>query len=226
MGGDPTCVPPDFNRTMLAIWEDLWHSRPQSGKVSVTVHELLRRYKERCTAERNMPRPSSVSPPALLPVSFAQAKDWLLRQQKAQSAALESGAVNESAREVLADLSCSLAEQPSATAALLEQPARPASPVLLPPAMSLGPEPVTDKVRAEERQLHKKGKERAVASGKPSQKKKKKTVPPEMEERQQRASGRGQKLSSDAGVGRPTTPGKDFVYLYAIKVLGVGTQIR
>ena len=26
MGGDPTCVPPDFNNDMLAIWEDLWHS--------------------------------------------------------------------------------------------------------------------------------------------------------------------------------------------------------
>ena len=103
--------------------------------------------------------------------------------------------MNESAREVLADLSCSLAEQPSATAALLEQPARPASPELLPPAMSLGPEPVTDKVRAEERQSHKKGEERAVASGKPSKNlAKKKTVPPEMEERQQRALAQMQEL--------------------------------
>ena len=44
MGGDPTCVPPNFNSTMLAIWEELWHSMPQSGKISVTVNSLLQQY--------------------------------------------------------------------------------------------------------------------------------------------------------------------------------------
>ena len=104
MGGDSSCVPPDFNRSMSAIWEELWHSMPQSGKISVTVHSLLQQYKERCRAERKRPRDSDTGPPALLPVSFAQAKDWLLKQQKALSEALETGAVNEEAREVVADL--------------------------------------------------------------------------------------------------------------------------
>ena len=185
------------NNDMLAIWEDLWHSMPQSGKVSITVHELLKRYKERCTTERNKPRPSSVSPPALLPVSFAQAKDWLFRQQRAQSSALEFGAVNETARQVVADLNFSLAEQPPANAALLQQPARPASPVLIQPVLSLGPELVTDEVRAEERQVQKKAGKQAVRSGKQSSNpktKKMKIVSPEMEECQQRATVRMQEL--------------------------------
>ena len=79
-GGDPTCVPPDFNSTMLAVWEELWHAMPQSGGVSVTVKSLLQQYKERCTAERKRPRQAE-SPAPLLPVSFALAKDWL-KQQK------------------------------------------------------------------------------------------------------------------------------------------------
>ena len=29
MGGDPTCVPPDFNSSMLAVWEELWHPMPR-----------------------------------------------------------------------------------------------------------------------------------------------------------------------------------------------------
>ena len=41
MGGDPTYVPPDFNRSMLAIGEELWHSMPRSGRVSVLVNSLL-----------------------------------------------------------------------------------------------------------------------------------------------------------------------------------------
>lgn len=151
MGGDPTCVLPDFNSSMLAVWEELWHAMPQSSWVGATVHNLLQRYKEHCSAERKWPRHSSESPPALLPVSFAQAKDWLLRQQKSQCGALQTGAVNEEAREVVVELNRSLAEQPASTAVLLEQPACPASPVVPPPAMSLGPEPVTDHMRAEER---------------------------------------------------------------------------
>ena len=55
MGGDPKCVPPDFNSSMLAVWEELWHAMPQSGGVGATVHNLLQRYKERCSAERKRP---------------------------------------------------------------------------------------------------------------------------------------------------------------------------
>lgn len=126
-------------------------SNASSSRVGATVHNLLQRYKERCSAERKRPRHSSESPPALLPVSFAQAKDWLLRQQKSQCEALQTGAINEEAREVVIELNRSLAEHPALTAVLLEQPACPASPVVPPPpAMSLGPEPVTDHMRAEE----------------------------------------------------------------------------
>ena len=136
----------------------------------------------------------TLDPPALLPVSFAQAKDWLLRQQQAQSEALQTGAVNEDAQEVVADLNRSLAEQPASTAALLEQPARPASPVVPPPVMSLGPEPVTDQVRAEERaeeHAHRQAEELCVASGqKTVAPKKRKAIPPELEEHQKRASAR------------------------------------
>ncbi len=151
MGGDPTCILPDFNSSMLTIWEELWHSMPQSGKVSVTVNSLLQNYKECCRTQRKRPRDSTKSPAALLPVSFAQVKDWLLKQQKALSEPLQTGAVNEEAREVVADFNCSLAEQPASTAALLETPAHPASPVVPPAVMSLGPEQVTDSVTAEER---------------------------------------------------------------------------
>ena len=94
MGGDPTCVPPDFNSSMLAVWEELW---PQSGKVSATVNTL-------CRAERKRLQDLAETPLALLPVSFVQAKDWLLRQQKAQSQALQIGAVNKEAREVVTEL--------------------------------------------------------------------------------------------------------------------------
>ena len=193
MGGDPMCVPPNFNQSMLAVWEELWNEMPQSGKVGVTVHTLLQHYKEHCRAERKRLSSALETPPALLPVSFAQANDWLLRQQKRHSEALHVGAVNEEAREVVSELSCSLAEQPAATAALLEQPARPASPVVPPPALSLGPEPVTDCVRAKERAR----KQRAEGQGTsknvtvaPKKKvpKKPKAIPPELEERQKKAS--------------------------------------
>ena len=186
MGGDTTCVPPDFNSSMLAIWEELW---PQSGRVSITVNSLLQRYKECCTAERKRPRHSSESPAALLPVSFAQAKNWLLRQQKAQSEALQTCAVNEDAREVLLT---STVEQPASTAALLEQPARPASPVVPQPVMSLGPEPVTHHVREEERaeeRARRQAEEPCAVSGKKTAApKKRNAIPPELEERQKRAS--------------------------------------
>ena len=167
---------------------------PQSGRVGIAVNSLLQRYKERCRAERKRPRHSSESPAALLPVSFAQAKDWLFRQQKAQSEALQTGAVNEDAREVIADLNRSLAEQPASTAALLEQPARPASPVVLQPVMSLGPEPVTNETRAEERaeeRAQRKANPPPTASRpkKPAAKKRK-VIPPELEERQRKAAAR------------------------------------
>ena len=195
MGGDPTCVPPDFNSSMLTVWEELWYTLPQSGRVGVTVNNLLQRYKEHCSAERKRPRQPSEGPPAMLPVSFAQAKDWLLRQQKAQSEALQTGAVNEDAREVVADLNHSLSEQPASTAALLQQPARPASPVVPLPAMSLGPEPVTNQTRAEdfaEERAHRKADQTPTASRpkRPAVKKKKKVIPPELEERQRKAAAR------------------------------------
>ena len=189
MGGDPMCVPPDFNSTMLAVWEELWHAMPQSGRVSVTVKSLLQQYKERCTAERKRPRQAE-SPAPLLPVSFALAKDWLLKQQKAQSEALQTGAVNEDAQAVIADLSSSLAEQPLSTAALLQQPARPASPVVPPPMLSFGPERVTEREKAEER-ARRKAEEPPAASAPPRKKtKKSKAISPELEERQKRASAR------------------------------------
>ena len=64
---------PNFNDSMKAIWEELWESMPQSGKISVTVNKLLQQYKERCQAERKM-KLDDENPPALLPVSFVQAK--------------------------------------------------------------------------------------------------------------------------------------------------------
>ncbi len=68
MAGDPTCAPPDFNDAMLAIWEDLWNAMPQSGKVSVTVKDLIQQYKERCRAERKRePDPSSTTSSVVRP---------------------------------------------------------------------------------------------------------------------------------------------------------------
>ena len=171
---------------------------PQSGKSSTTVHELLRHYKERCSAERKRPRTSSESLPALLPVSFAQAKDWLLQQQRAQSEALESGAVNEEAREIAVDLSDTLSQRPAATAELLEQPAHIASPVVPPPAMSLGPVPVTteerEKERAVERARRKAEAPRTSSLQKGKGGKKKKVLSPEMAERRMREFTRMQEL--------------------------------
>ena len=127
-------------------------------------------------------------------MSFAQAKDWLLRQQKSQCEALQSGAVNEEACEVVVELNRSLAEQPASTAVLLEQPARPASPVVPPPAMSLGPEPVTDHMRAEEHaeeQARRKAEQLpTVSRPKRPAAKKKKAISPELEDRQKRAAAR------------------------------------
>ena len=136
------CVPPDFNETMKAVWERLWEAMPQSRKVSVTVKQLLQQYKERCQAERSQKKDKS--PPALLPVSFAQAKDWLLQQQKAHSEAITVGTVNEAAREVVAELNCTLTEQPTSTVRLLEQKPCQAAPVIPPSHLSLGPDAVTN----------------------------------------------------------------------------------
>ena len=83
-------------------------------------------------------------------MSFALAKDWLLKQQNVQSEVLQTGAINREAQEVIANLNSTLAEQAMSTAALLEQPPHPASPVVLSPVMSTGPDRVTDQERAEE----------------------------------------------------------------------------
>lgn len=61
--------------------------------VSATVKQLLQQYKEWCRAEQE----EDECPLALLPVSFAQDKDWLLKQQRIHSEAIVAGAVNESA---------------------------------------------------------------------------------------------------------------------------------
>ena len=97
---------------MLSVWEGLWHSMPQGGKTGTIVSNLLERYNEHCLAERRQPREANESPAALLPVSFAQAKDWLLKQQKHKSLALQMGAVNEDAREVVTELNRCLADHP------------------------------------------------------------------------------------------------------------------
>ena len=128
------------------------------------------------------------------------AKDWLRKKQKIHSQAIVAGAVNESAREVVVELSRSLTEQSTSTAHLLEQTPRSASPVIPPPQLSLGPEPVTDETRAQERREHMAQKQREhgtqkrkATTSQPShapKPKKPKAVPPEMEERQQRAQAR------------------------------------
>ncbi len=84
IGGNSACVPPNFiqNQAMLSVWEDQWHAMPQTGKISVTVNKLLQQYREYCSVERVRSRHLLESPAALLPVSFAQAKDWLLNKQK------------------------------------------------------------------------------------------------------------------------------------------------
>lgn len=86
----------------------------------------------------------------------------------------------------------SLAEQSTSTAALLDQPARTATPVILPPVLSTGPEPVTDEERAQER-VQQRATKRAchteeTSSPKNLKAKKVKPVPPELAERQVRAS--------------------------------------
>ena len=127
---------------MQAIWEGLWGAMPQSGKTGSTVRTLLAQSKERCRAARK--RLHEASPLALLPVSLAQAKDKLLHQQLNLSESLESGAVNEEAQDVVADLDHPLNEQSASIATHLEQPAHPAAPVVPQPAISLSPEPVSE----------------------------------------------------------------------------------
>ena len=112
--------------------------------------------------------------------------------------------MNEEAREVVADLDRSLAEQSISKVALLEQPAQPASPVVPPPVMSFGPEPVTDQVTAEERaeehackqaeERHGQKKDPETVIPKKVAPRKKKAIPPELEERQRKASDRMLKL--------------------------------
>ena len=121
-------------------------------------------------------------------MSFALAKDWLLRQQRTQSQALEVGAVNEEAREVISELNLSLSEQPTSTAALLDQPARSAAPVIPVPQLSHGPEPVMEEIRANERQQLLRQK---TGMPKPA---KKKVVSSEMEDQQLRAYTRMKQL--------------------------------
>ena len=76
-----TSVPPDFNEAMERVWQELWDSMPQSGKVGMIVKQLLQQYKERCRLERSQ-QETGTSPLALLAVSFGHAKNWLLKQQQ------------------------------------------------------------------------------------------------------------------------------------------------
>ena len=158
------------------------------------MKQLLQRYKKRCQDERQS-QEKDECPLALLPVSFAQAKDWLLRQQKIHSEAIVAGTVNEAAREVVTDLNRFLTEQPTSTALMLQQPPCPASPVI--PT----PDPITEEVRKEEQMERRKELvERRVAERnnpttcapkpKKPKPKKPKSIPPELEERQQRAKSR------------------------------------
>lgn len=188
-----TSVPPDFNKAMERVWQELYDSMPQSGKVGMTVKQLLQQYKERCRVER-MRQETNESPLALLPVSFGHAKDWLMKQQSAHSIAIEAGTVNEEAREVVSELREALSYQPPSITQLLEQPARTVSPLIPTPQFSLGPEPVTDETVAEERRLfnveHPPKKRCLSGSSGPSRAKKAKIIPPELKERQERASAR------------------------------------
>ena len=139
---------------------------PQTGRPGVVVKQLLTQYKKRCEDERKKhEQDGDRCPLDLFPVSFAHAKDWLLKKHRAQSEAFMAGAVNKTAREVITELSQSLDKPTTSAASLLEQPAQPASPVIPLPQLSLGPEPVTDEARAEERR--KRAQERREQQGKP-----------------------------------------------------------
>ena len=112
------------------------------------------------------------------------------KQQKILSEPLSSGAVNEEAREVIMDLNVSLVDQPTSTAALLDQPARTADPTIPTQSMSLDPEKVTDEERAKEKAERKAKLTPKVATPKKAVPKKAKAVPPELQERQARAAAR------------------------------------
>ena len=73
---------------------------PEWHRVSILVNNLLHSYKEHRRAKRKQPR----DPSSLAASSYVQAKDWSLKQQKAQwqSEPLQTSAVNEEAREVVA----------------------------------------------------------------------------------------------------------------------------
>jgi len=69
---------------------------------------------------------------------------------KAQSEAIEIGAINENAREVISELNDSLVEQPPSVVLLLQQPPQSASPTIPPPQLSMGPDRSCKSRRAEE----------------------------------------------------------------------------
>ena len=96
MSGDPLCVPPNLIEEMEAVW--LWFSMPQRGSPSTLLKTLLEQYCEHSREMRKQRRPGE-TPPALLPVSFAQAKEWLLRQ-RGESSAIAAGARNKVTRNL------------------------------------------------------------------------------------------------------------------------------
>ncbi len=177
---------------------------PETGNTSPKVQELLKLYKERCKEELDRPRTSTEPPPALLPVSFAQAKNCILKQQRSRSQAIESGAVNEEARSVVTELRFSLSEQASAAMELLEQPVQQATPVFISPALSL--EPVTAEERAQERreeQAHKRTELTPKTGGK------EKAKAPKAEEGpfSRIAAEERESIGSPTGIGCPATSG-------------------
>lgn len=124
LGGDSTCVSPNFNEAMIDVWEELREEMPQSGRISTSIHQLLQKYKDRCNVERKRQRQSDQSHIALLPVSFALAKDWIISKKREHSEALQQmGTVNEEARRVVSELTCCLLDQSTSTARLLDQDA-------------------------------------------------------------------------------------------------------
>ena len=142
MSGHPLCVPPNFNEEMEAVWLKLWSSMPQRGSPSTLVKTLLDQYREHSRIMRKKRGPGE-SPPALLPVSFAHAKEWLLRQQREESSAIEAGVVNTIARNLTEELTACLQQQPESALAALDRPARPAQPVVPESQPSSGPQPIT-----------------------------------------------------------------------------------
>ena len=95
---------------------------------------------------------------------------------------------------LLLNLIFSLSDQSATTSALLQQPARSAAPVIPIPQLSLGPEAVTNEVRAHERrELEEERTSLPTTKPKPAPKKRK-AVSSEMQQRQEKVATRMEQL--------------------------------